>query len=99
MVQITAEAQAQIEALERHYAALDRDLATIRLTEAVAVAVSRIEAGKGPFWPAPRPYPDLRDLEWQWLKEGRYWIAFVAATGGHAITGIFFDAADIPGRL
>lgn len=99
MVLITAAAQAQLEALERHYTTLDRDLATIRMTEAVALAAVRIEAQAGPFWPVPRPYPDLADYGWQWLKQSRYWIAFTPVPNGYAITAVFFDTADIPGRL
>ena len=62
MVLITAAAQAQFEALESHYAKLDRDLASIRMTEAVATAITRIEQQAGPFWPAPRPYPTSRSM-------------------------------------
>ncbi len=62
MVLIAATAQMQIEALERHYSALGRDAAIIRMTEAVAMAAARIEEQAGPFWSAPRPYPDLVDL-------------------------------------
>jgi hypothetical protein len=99
MVLITAEAQAQLEALEAHYAQLGRDLATIRMTEAMAMAAARIEEQAGPFWPAPRPYPGLAIYGWRWLKEARYWIAFTQISDGYAITGIFFDTANIPGRL
>ncbi len=99
MVLITATAQAQLEALEWHYTDLGRDLATIRMTEAVAMAAARIEERAGPFLPTPRPYPDLADLGWQWLKEGRYWIAFTVLQDGYAITGIFFETANIPARL
>ncbi len=54
MVLITSVAQAQLEALEAHYQKLGRDLAIIRMTEAVAMAAARIDAGAGPFFPAPR---------------------------------------------
>ena len=99
MVLLTATAQTQIEALEAHYAALDRDSATLRMVEAVARAAARIEQHAGPFWPAPRPYPDLSDLGWTWLKEGRYWVAFAAIADDYAITGLFFETSDIPARL
>ncbi len=65
MVLLTDTARAQLEALERHFAKLNRDAATIRMAEAIAMAVIRIEERAGPFWPAPRPYPDLADLGWQ----------------------------------
>jgi len=99
MILITATAQAQLEALERHYAMMNRDLATVRMAEAIAMAVIRIEERAGPFLSNPRPYPDLADLGWQWLKEGRYWIAFATITEGYAITGVFFETANIPARI
>lgn len=96
MVLITATAQAQLEALEQHFTKLNRELATVRMTEAIAMAGARIEEGAGPFWPYPRPYPDLADLNWQWLKEGRYWVAFAVIPEGYAITGIFFRDGEHP---
>jgi hypothetical protein len=99
MVLITAAAQAQLEALESYCAKLGRDLAAVRMAEAVSHAASRIEAQAGPFWTAPRPYPELSWYGWQWLKVGRYWIAFTPIAGGHAITGVFFETANIPRRL
>lgn len=98
MVTITATARAQIEALERHYVDLGRDAAIIRMTEAIALAAARIEEQAGPFRPAPRPYPDLADLGFRWLKAGRYWVAFAPSLSGYAITGVFFETADIPRR-
>lgn len=99
MVLITDAAQAQLEALEDHYARLGRDQASIRMAEAVAAASMRIEAQAGPFRPAPRPYPELEAYGWQWLKQGRYWIAFSAVPGGYAVNAVFFETVDIPGRL
>jgi hypothetical protein len=99
MVLITAVAQAQLEALEAHYQKLGRDLAIIRMTEAVAMAAARINEGAGPFLPAPRPYPELAAYGWRWLKEARYWIAFTPIPDGQAITGIFFETSDIPRRI
>ena len=68
------------------------------MTEAVAMAAARIGEQAGPFWSAPRPHPDLVDLGFQWLKEGRYWIAFTPTPGGYAVTGLFFETADSPRR-
>ncbi len=99
MVLITATAQAQLEALEQHYASLNRDRAVIRMAQALAVAADRIAAQTGPFFPAPRPYPDLASFGWRWLKEGRYWIGFTAIAEGHAVMAVFFDGADIPRRI
>lgn len=99
MVFITATAQAQLEALEDHYARLGRDLAAVRMLEAVALAKLRIEKGLGPFYDAPRPYPGIQRAGWRWLKEGAYWIAFTDEPGMSAILAIFYEAANIPGRL
>jgi hypothetical protein len=43
--------------------------------------------------------PGLSSYRWQWLKQGRYWVAFTALPDGYAITAIFFETANIPGRL
>jgi hypothetical protein len=99
MVFLTATARAQLESLEAYYDRLGRDLATIRMSEAIAMAAARIEEQVGPFLPAPRPYPDLAEYGWQWLKEGRYWVAFAAIPEGHVIVGVFYDGANIPKRF
>jgi hypothetical protein len=99
MVLITAVAREQLEALEAHYEKLGRDVAIVRMTEAIAMAATRIEEQAGPFYPAPRPYPELAVYGWQWLKEARYWVAFASFADAYAITGIFFDTADIPSRI
>ncbi len=78
---------------------LGRDIATIRLTEAIAIAVTRIEEQAGPFWSAPRPYPELVTYGWRWLNQARYWIAFTPIPGGYSIMGVFFETVNIPGRL
>jgi hypothetical protein len=56
----------------------DRDLA--------AGHTAPLEAGRGPFFPAPRPYPSVTRPGWRpgwlWLKEGSYWIAHVLDSGG-----------------
>lgn len=63
------------------------------------MAAARIEERAGPFLPFPRPYPDLAELGWLWLKEGRYWIGFTPKTDAHALTAVFYDTADIPSRI
>lgn len=99
MVLISAAAQRQIDALAHHYDELDREQATARMTAAVAVAVHNIEEQIGPFWGAPRPYPGATRRRWKWLKSHRYWVAFEPISGGYAITAVFYDTANIPGRL
>ena len=99
MVILTDFAEAQLDALERYYDRLDRDLATIRLAEAVRSAIVIADSQAAPFLAAPRPYPDLKRLGWRWLKSGRYWIAFSSIPDGFAITAVFHERANIPGRL
>lgn len=99
MVIITDFAEEQLDALALHYDRLDRDLATIRMAEALRHAMAIIEAQTGPFFAAPRPYPDLDRLGWRWLKSGRYWVAFSAIPGGYAVDAIFHERANIPDRL
>ena len=98
MIRITAAAQSQLEDLEQHYTTRGRDLAVLRMVQAIDAAMFRIEAQIGPFFPAPRPYPDLADLGFRWLKEGRYWVAVVEVTDGFVVTGVFFETANLPGR-
>jgi hypothetical protein len=101
MILITSVAQGQLEALEAHYEKLGRDLAIIRITEAVAMAGARIEEGAGPFFSAPRPYPELATYGWNWLKEARYWTAFTPVPSATRSPAYFLrprtspDASDI----
>ena len=99
MVLITAGAQAQLGALEQHYASLGRERAIEQLVDALSSAAARIEAQAGPFLPSPRPYPQLSDYGWRWLKQARYWFAFATIEEAYVITGVFFESADIPKRL
>lgn len=99
MIRLSAGAQAQVEALERHYAEIDRDVAALRMSEAIERAGARIEEQIGPFLLYPRPYPAILVDNWKWLKEARYWIAFEPVFDGYMITAVFYDTANIPGRL
>ena len=47
--------------------------------------------------PAPRPYPQLSRPGRAWVHAGRDWIAH--SIRPPAIVAVFYDAADIPGRL
>jgi len=69
------------------------------MRSAIARAGERIETKRGPFFPAPRPYPNLTRPGWQWLKEGPYWIAYVTVPGGAVIQAVYYETANIPGRL
>ena len=99
MISITAAAQAQLDALEGHYTVLGRERAIQQLIDALATAAIRIETQTGPFLLSPRPYPELIEYGWRWLKQGRYWFAFATEKDAHVITGVFFESADIPQRI
>jgi plasmid stabilization system protein ParE len=98
-VRLTAGAERHLADLESHYQGLERPLAIIRLADALAAAMFRIEHRLGPFSSAPRPYPDLARYGWSWLKQHRYWIAFTVEGDDALVTGVFYDAANIPERL
>jgi hypothetical protein len=40
----------------------------------------------------------LRSADRLWIKEGRYWIAY-RLSPGPMIVGVFYESANIPGRL
>ena len=98
MIDYTDEALQHVRALHRHYDALDRDTAIRSLMRSLADAEARIERTPGAGLPAPRPYPQLARPGRAWIKSGRYWIVY-ATTTPPIIAGVFYDAADIPGRL
>jgi hypothetical protein len=55
-----------------------------------------MEAGRGVS--APRPYPALAELGRAWIYAGRYWFRYTTTTPP-VVLSVFYDAADIPGRL
>lgn len=69
------------------------------MSQAIERAALKIERQIGPFLPHPRPYPVIAIQNWKWLKEARHWIAFEPMSDGYAITAVFYDASNIPGRL
>jgi hypothetical protein len=73
-----------------------RPEAVRNLARAIAEASRAIEAGRG--IPAPRPYPELAQPGRAWIHAGRYWFRY-ALTRPPVILGVFYDAADIPGRI
>jgi hypothetical protein len=75
VIRLAQAARTQVRDLASHYADVGRPEAVRNLRVIVARAAQRIEAQRGPFFPAPRPYPNLTRPGWLWLKEGPYWIA------------------------
>jgi plasmid stabilization system protein ParE len=98
LIAYTREALAQVRALRRHHEALERDTAIRALIRALADAEARIERAPLTGLPTPRPYPHLAQPGRAWIRSGRYWIAYTTADPP-VITAVFYNAADIPGRL
>ena len=98
MIAFTAKAQRQIRALRRHYDSLGRTEATRNLVIAMQEAAERIEADPAGGLPAPRPYPELARPRRAWVKAGRYWV-LDRTTTPPVIIAVFFETANIPGRL
>ena len=88
----------QIAALRDHYERLDRVSAVVRLQASLAAAEERIANRPSTGLPAPRPYPELARSGRAWIKVGRYWITY-SLKNPPVILGIFYEEADIPGRI
>ena len=99
MIPLSPAAERQLDELTRYYAERGRDAAIDHLVDSIERASARYLAGRGMFYDAPRPYPTLLRPGWRWTKEDRYWIAFSPAKKGSVIRAIFYEAANIPGRL
>jgi plasmid stabilization system protein ParE len=98
LIGFTAKAQRQIQALRRHYDSLGRTEATRNLIAAMQEAAERIEADPAVGLPAPRPYPELARPRRAWVKAGRYWVLYRTTTPP-VVIAVFFETANIPGRL
>ena len=98
MIGYTARALAQIDGLAAHYQRLGRTEAIANLRAALAAAEKRIEAAPFGGLSAPRPYPIVKLKRRLWIKEGRYWVAY-RVSPEPMIVGVFYESANIPGRL
>ena len=74
------------------------DEAVNNLSTALDKAEERIARTPHQGLPAPRPYPKLTSADRLWIKEGRYWIAY-RVSPEPMILGVFYESANIPGRL
>lgn len=99
MVGITRTAKHQFQALLRDYMRKERDLAVAKLLDAFSAAVSRIEADPAAGVPHPRPYPEVANWGFLWVKEHRYWFGYSMSKGYPILTNIHFDTSDIPGHV
>ena len=97
MTAYTARAEIQVTALRDHFEELGRTAATRALFAALDKAERRIDNGDAGL-SAPRPYPRLVRPGRAWIKAGRYWISY-STTAPPVIVGVYFETANIPGRL
>lgn len=97
---LTPRAERQVIALRRHYVRKQRPEAIINLALALREAWEKITADPAAGLVAPRPYKDhgIDRPGIAWVQAGRYWIAYRTRTP-LAIVAVFYDAANIPGRL
>ncbi|MEJ0045150.1 MAG: hypothetical protein WDN04_02670 [Rhodospirillales bacterium] len=98
MIRLGRAAERHVTQLLRHYARLGRPEAGDNLLAALDLAGARIEQNPGGGFVAPRPYPALARPGIAWVKTGSYWFAY-GTTPPLMIVGIFYEKADIPGRL
>ena len=98
MIEYTPEALRQVDALLLYYEAHQRDGAARALLKALAEAEQKVGRNPTAGLAAPRPYPDLAEVGRAWVKAGRYWIAYRTARPP-VIVAVFYETADIPGRM
>ena len=97
MIGLTARAERQFRDLRRHHEHLERPEATRGLIAALEEASGKIEKNPNAGLAAPRPYPHLARPDRLWIEGGRYWIACEPTR--LTIVGVFYETANIPGRL
>jgi plasmid stabilization system protein ParE len=98
LIAYTPRASRQIRDLRDHYQGLERAEAIRALDAALHAAERKIEDEPSAGLPAPRPYPGVARRGRAWVKSGRYWIAYSTANPP-VIVAVFYDMANIPGRL
>ena len=97
MIAFTPEARRQVRVLHDHYQERDRTEAVRGLRTSLGTAWEKIVGNRGGGLTAPRPYPHLARPGRLWIKAGRYWIAYDPITP--VIVGVFYETADISGRV
>jgi hypothetical protein len=98
LIPYTRRALRQVAQLIRHYDDRKRHDAIRAFRAALDEAEYRIVRSPADGLPAPRPYPQLARPGWAWMKAGRYWIGY-RQRPRLMIAAVFFETADIPGRL
>ncbi len=97
MIGVTPRARRQIAELRFYYERELRLDAARNLNQAIQEAARRIEGDPAAGLPAPRPYPTLARPGQAWIKAGPYRVRYSLTTP--AITAVFHERADIPGRV
>jgi plasmid stabilization system protein ParE len=98
LIALTPEPRRHVRALYVYYEERDRPAAARALRNALIAAREQITASPGAGLPAPRPYKRLAQPGRAWLKSGRYWIGY-RTQPATAIVAVFFETANIPGRV
>jgi hypothetical protein len=98
LIELSLAAREQLDALLLHFGLRERSEAIRSLVAAIDHAEKQIESNTAARLPAPRPYPSLARPGRVWTKAGRYWVAY-SPTTPPVILAVFYDQADIPGRL
>ena len=98
MIALTPETRRHVRALYVYYEELDRLAAARALRNALTAAWDKIAKSPGAGLPAPRPYKRPARPGRAWLKSGRYWIGY-RTHRTTAIVAVFFETANIPGRM
>jgi len=98
LIVLTPEARQHVRTLRAYYEERERPEASRALRNALTAAWEKITTSSAAGHPAPRPYPQLVQPGRLWLKSGRYWVAY-RVRPAPAIVAVFFETANIPGRL
>lgn len=75
----------------------DRAEALVRLDEAIDAAIARIEAQPNQGLGCPPRYEGLRAPGVFWIREHRYWFAWILRSGEPVLVTLYFERA-IPDR-
>lgn len=97
MIDDTLRAVAHLTSLLDFYEETERPDAMRGLQRAMREAWAKIEADPAGGLPAPRPYPHLARKGILWQHSRSDWVAY-RRSPRLAISAVFHDEADIPGR-
>jgi hypothetical protein len=98
LIGVTARALREIAELRFFYERELRLDAIRSLDRAIDEAGVLIERDPGGGLPAPRPYPWVARPGQAWRKVRAYWFRY-SLTSPPVITAVFYERANIPGRL